>query len=231
MSASFDDNRLPKLNGGWTLQEIDIGWRTIRLALPRDPDALLADKEVLEANRRDDYMPYWASLWPAATEMSRALGKAGWPAGTHVLEIGCGLGLVGIAALLRGWQVLLTDYEPQALRAACVNAELNALDDVQTAVLDWRNPPVERFPIVLACDVLYEQRNHRPLLELIEQTLTACGCCWIGDPGRTPVVDFVHTAAERGFDVVIANAEGERQSFPVRGRFQILQLMRRDDCR
>jgi predicted nicotinamide N-methyase len=213
--------------GGWTSRVIDVGWTIVTLAVPNDPDSLLADEEVLEANRRDDYMPYWASLWPAASEMARALQHACWPAGTRVLEVGCGLGLVGIAGLLRGWAVNMTDYEPQALRAAAINAECNGYPDVRTGVLDWRHPPAEQYPAILACDVLYEPRHHDPILNLLDQMLTPDGCAWIGEPGRTPAMQFHHAATDAGFAVTVRNADGERQSFPTRGQFQILELRRR----
>ena len=47
-------------------------------------------------------MPYWADLWPAARMLAKAIVRERWPAGLHALEIGCGLGLPGIAALAMG---------------------------------------------------------------------------------------------------------------------------------
>jgi predicted nicotinamide N-methyase len=223
-ATTIDDPRLPRMAGGWTSRAIDLGWTTTNLAVPNDPDSLLADEDVLAANRRDDYMPYWASLWPAATDMATALQWADWPAKTSVLEVGCGLGLVGIAGLLRGWDVLLSDYEPQAIAAAGVNAERNGIADVRTAVLDWREPPAERFPVILACDVLYEPRNHAPILNLLAHTLADDGCAWIGEPGRTPAVDFHHAATAAGFAITVRSATGDVQSFPTRGQFQLLEL-------
>jgi len=225
-APTIDDPRLPRMAGGWTSRAIDLGWTTINLAVPNDPDSLLADEEVLEANRLDDYMPYWASLWPAATEMAGALQHADWPAQTRVLEVGCGLGLVGIAGLLRGWDVLLTDYEPQAIAAAAVSAERNGIADVRTAVFDWREPPAERYPVILACDVLYEPRNHTPILDLLTRSLTDDGCAWIGEPGRTPAVEFYHVATDAGFEVAVRSASGEVRDFPTRGQFQLLELRR-----
>jgi predicted nicotinamide N-methyase len=224
--TSLHDLRLPPMAGGWTRRAIDLDWSVVTLAVPNDPDSLLADEEVLEANRRDDYMPYWASLWPAASEMARALQHARWPRGTQVLEVGCGLGLVGIAGLLRDWDVTLSDYEAQAIRAAAVNAEANGFPHARTAVLDWRHPPPQQYPGILACDVLYEPRNHAPILRLLEAMLTPDGCAWIGEPGRTPASQFHHAATDAGFGVTVRNAEGQRQSFPARGQFQILELRR-----
>lgn len=215
------------MSGGWTSRTIDLGWTQIELAVPNNPDSLLEDAAVLEANRQDDYMPYWASLWPAATQMATSLEHAPWPAGTSILEVGCGLGLVGIAGLLRGWDVLMTDYEPRSIAAAAINAERNGFPNPRTCVLDWRDPPDKRYPVILACDVLYEPRNHEPILALLAHSLADDGCAWVGDPGRTPSVDFHHHATAAGFQVTVRNQLGAAQSFPTRGQFQIFEVRRR----
>ncbi len=218
---------LPPVPGGWHQRSVDLGWTTIKLAVPVTPDALLDTEEVLEANRRDDSMPYWATLWPAAEVMSRLLERAGWPTGTDVLEVGCGLGLVGIAGLVRGWRVHLTDGDRSSLAAARHNAALNGFPAADVSLLDWRRPPEQRFPVILACDVLFETRHHTPVLDLIDTMLTDDGCCWIGDPGRTPLVEFYQAALERRFRISLRDENGDVCAFPTRGRFQILEIRKR----
>ncbi|MGD9853961.1 MAG: methyltransferase [Planctomycetaceae bacterium] len=217
---------LPHVPGGWRRRSVDVGWTTVELAVPQTPDALLDTPEVQEANRRDDSMPYWATVWPAAEVMSRLLFHADWPAGTDVLEIGCGLGLVGIAGLRRGWNVRLTDVDASSLAASRHNAAINGYPAADVRRLDWRSPPDRRYSVILACDVLYEVRHHAPVLDMIDSVLSADGCCWLGDPGRTPIVEFYQSARERGFEIVIRDCDGDRCSFPVRGQFLILELTR-----
>ena len=217
---------LPAVPGGWQKSVIDLGWTTIDFMVPVTPDALLDLPDVIEANRLDDAMPYWATLWPAATTMSQLLTKADWPVGTEILEVGCGLGLVGIAGLKRGWKMHLTDGEETTLPAARHNAAMNGFPEAAVSLIDWRRPPDRKYPVILACDVLYEVRHHAPLLNLIQTMLEEGGCCWIADPGRTPIVDFVRTAAERGQHVIIRDAVWQICSFPMRGRFQLLELTR-----
>ena len=60
-----------------------LGGRTIRVTRPADPDRLLDDPAVLERNRLDDYMPYWAYLWPGAYLLAEAVGREPWRAGTE----------------------------------------------------------------------------------------------------------------------------------------------------
>ena len=85
---------------------IELGGRTIRLVRPADPDRLLDDPLVVDWNRHDDYMPYWAYLWPAAYLLAEAVAREPWPTAgepaVDALEIGCGLGLAGLVAVATG---------------------------------------------------------------------------------------------------------------------------------
>ncbi len=107
---------------------IEIGGRAIRIVRPADPDRLLDDPAVLHWNRRDDYMPYWAYLWPGAYLLAETLLKkvsgtvsppekvSGTVLSFDTLEIGCGLGLAGLAALARGLQRAFHRLRPGAAR-------------------------------------------------------------------------------------------------------------------
>jgi hypothetical protein len=96
---------------------------------------------------------------------------AGWSPGTPVLEIGAGIGLVGLAALSCGLKVTFSDYDPPAVALALRNARDNGLTDAEGMHLDWRQPPPLRFPVILGCDVIYEVRNHAPILDLLGRML------------------------------------------------------------
>ena len=47
---------------------------------PADSYALLDDPVVRAAHERDEYMPYWADLWPAARMLAKAVAKEDWAA-------------------------------------------------------------------------------------------------------------------------------------------------------
>lgn len=218
---------LPPIPGGWRLRCLTLGARQWELVLPAHPDAFLDDPSVLAANQRDDYMPYWPYLWPAAEVMARVLERAPWPAGTEVLEIGCGIGLVGLAGLARGWRVTVSDYDPTAVQCALLNARRNGLDaQAQGLVLDWRRPLPRTWPVILGCDVIYEPCNHPLLLNLLEGMLAPGGVCWLADPGRTHAARFFQAAEARGFRPRIMDETGRDCPFPSATQFQILVLRR-----
>src|SRR5439155_21434671 len=97
------------------------------------------------------------------------------------------LGLPGIAALAQGLKVILSDYDPTALRFAANNARLNGYSDFRTLQLDWRNPPEGfRVPIILAADLIYELRNVEPIVNFITHVLQPDGICLLTDQDRVP---------------------------------------------
>ncbi len=75
-------------HGPVTVSTFDMMGRAIRLVRPADPDRLLDDPSVHVWNREDDYMPYWAYLWPGAFLLAEAVARESWDAGLSALEIG-----------------------------------------------------------------------------------------------------------------------------------------------
>lgn len=221
-----DPERLPDVPGGWTVREIELTSGTLVLHCPADPDQFLDDPGVVAENRRHDYMPYWAFLWPASARMAEAMASAPWPVGSPVLELGSGVGLVGLAALLRGDAVTFSDYDRTALHLCRLNARSNRLPDPSTLLLDWRSPAVQQFPVIIGCEVTYDAALHEPLLDLLDRMLTDDGICWLGDPGRSQAPPFHRLAMDRGYAVHVRNERGEPLNGPSTAGFQILELRR-----
>ncbi len=160
---------------------------TFAIERPDDSDRLLDHPDVRATFALDEYMPYWADLWPAARMLAKAVLREPWAGGPHALEVGCGLGLPGVAALARGLRVTFSDCDATALHFAARNARLNGFDDFETLQFDWRRPPESlRVPVVLASDLLYELRNVEPLVGLIKQVLLPDGVCLLTDQDRVP---------------------------------------------
>jgi predicted nicotinamide N-methyase len=217
-------SQLPAIPGGWTERCIDVGWRRLEITLPAEPDEFLDDPEVLAANRRDDYMPYWAYLWPSSIAMARWLPAAGLPAGTGALELGSGIGLTGLAALAAGWDVTFSDYDAQALALCRHNAGRNGFPRIRTRHVDWRKPLPDQYPVIFGCEVTYDASSHEPLLRLIRQMLAPEGRCWLGDPGRSQGPQFAALAAAQGFSVIVRDAANRPQPTALRGEFQVFEL-------
>jgi predicted nicotinamide N-methyase len=161
--------------------------RTFVIERPEGSDRLFDHPYVNSAFARDEYMPYWADLWPAARMLAKVVAKESWTKGLEALEIGCGLGLPGIAALDAGLKVTFSDWDATALRFAANNAYLNGFDSFKTLQMDWHYPPADlRVPVVLAADLTYEERNVEPIVSLIKRVLLPGGLCLLTDQDRLP---------------------------------------------
>lgn len=180
-------------------QSVTICDRTFEITLPVDIDPLLEHPATVSAFEADEYLPYWAALWPSAQLLGQALLTADWPAETVALEIGCGLGLVGIVALSLGMRVVFSDYDRTALQFAALNARANGFDRFETCPLDWRCPPADlKAPLLLAADILYEARSLQPVTRLISQLLLPDGECWLVDPDRSYAPTFCRALTDQG---------------------------------
>lgn len=132
-------------------QEVIVGDRRLRLLRPRSAEALH------EAGDRTT--PYWAELWPSALVLAGELARRDL-AGVRAVELGCGLGLGAIAAVLSGANVIATDIDPDAVAFARENGRRVLGRRLATMRADLADPPealraLAPFDLVLASDVLY----------------------------------------------------------------------------
>ena len=173
---------------------VGIGGRDLCLLRPRDAEALLSE----EAFEEDEFLPYWAELWPSASALARAVGVRSLR-GARVLELGCGLGLPSLAAAVAGGRVTATDWAEDATSMLIRNASRNGLT-IEALTVSWTEPSllVRRAPwdLVLASDVLYEPRNGVALLALLPRLVDVRGEIWLADPGRPAAAPFLEAVAE-----------------------------------
>ena len=167
---------------------VPIRGRDFTVLRPRDAESLLSDEEF----DRDEFVPYWAELWASGRALAEAVAVRALR-GARVIELGCGLALPSFAAAAAGGRVVASDWSPDALRLVASNAERNGLE-VETVALDWFDPPSDLgyYDLVLAADVLYEDRNGAALLDLLPQLGREV---WIADPGRATAGRFYMDAA------------------------------------
>jgi len=188
----------------------------IRLAAPADAERLLDAFQRPPGERR---LPYWARLWPSSLVLARLVAGelVARVRGRAVVELGCGLGAVGLTAARAGADVTLTDREPEALELAADNARANGLA-VQIVALEWSRVPdalVGRFDVVLGADLAYERDALAPLTGAIHALLVPGGEAWLADPGRLGPTSFVEAARAAGLDTTRDRVCPHPDGFPV----------------
>jgi SAM-dependent methyltransferase len=211
-------------------RRVTVAGRQLEVLGPANYENLIDDPEVIARFERDEYMPYWAELWPAALLLAEAV--AAWPPDARnckpltVLELGCGLGLVSLVALQRGHAVTASDYDEDALAFVAESARRNRLPVPETRNIDWRETyPNLRFDRIVAAEVLYEARSLRPVAEFVRKHLDPDGFALICDANRSRANAFADVARQLGLTVDIQFAELDRGpgESPLRGRLFCLK--------
>jgi len=123
--------------------------------------------------------PLHAYLWPAGMVLAElVVGElAGEVRGRRVIELGCGLGAVGLAAARAGGDVLLTDAAADALGWRRPTPRPTAIA-VMTRVLEWGRVPesmIGGFDVVLGSDITYGRDELVPLVGAIAALLAPGG--------------------------------------------------------
>ena len=185
-------------------------------------DGRLAAREAARMVSAGVHMPYWATLWASGQALAEALlaevgvlippapsppeGKGSQRRRVSAMELGCGLGVTATAALDLGVSLLAADCFTEALLYCRYNTLRNTGRACRTLPLDWRTPAgraacVARgpFDLLLAADVLYEEEDILPLLNLAPTLLRPGGRFWLAEPGRRVSRLFVAAAETRGW--------------------------------
>ncbi len=161
------------------------GWesRLARLDLgpSDDPEALTLELYVVDSldkhvdrqrllNERElPDPPYWALPWIGARAIARRLLANPPRDGIEVLDLGCGLGLAGVAAGLCGSSVTFADYAPECFAFVEASARHHGLKNWQLREVDFCHDRLPTsYDLVLAADVVYEPESYRPLAEFLD---------------------------------------------------------------
>lgn len=142
-------------------------------------------------------LPFWAFAWPGGQVLARYLiDHPSVVRGQRVLDFGCGGAIEAIAAMQCGAQsVMANDIDPRALVAAALNAELNHVA-LQTTAEDLRGQVDDRFDVVLAGDMIYEEALTATVLPWLEVLARRGVSVLVGDAGRIALPDCYEVLAE-----------------------------------
>lgn len=186
---------LPYQTACFSLTEGD---KTFTFQLPADPDAVfnaITEEEYL----KDQFLPYWAERWPSAQVLVHYLLTHGFDPCTCCCELGCGLGVIATACAYKKVFTLATDISFHACLFAAENIRANG-GIPRALCFDWRHVSLKPvFDLVVASDIIYEERWIDPVLSGISQLLKPGGRALIADPSRRFWEMFKWRVVELGF--------------------------------
>jgi predicted nicotinamide N-methyase len=130
--------------------------------------------------------PFWAFAWAGGQALAKyLLDHPQTVRGKRVLDIACGSGLVGIAAMKAGAaSVVCNDIDPYAEAAVRLNAGLNAVE-LRFIGEDMLAGPVPQVDLILAGDVTYEKSMSANMLSYFRRAAQDRIEVLIGDPHRS----------------------------------------------
>lgn len=178
-------------------REVRIGLDSYFVWMVADFDSYLNSfaEDVSNGERGEKACPFGALLWPSSRALLNyfGIGKPGPLKQFNVplaIELGCGVGMLSCFLPLFGIEsVIATDFEPDLQPLIALNARDFAVSDlIKFEKLDWTKPlSIEKtgiYPLVFACDVLYDDTHISSLPKIASELLTADGVLYIADPER-----------------------------------------------
>jgi predicted nicotinamide N-methyase len=187
--------------------------RRLDVVRPVDVETLLDQS----ANDPEQNLPYWAEIWPSGIALAAKISRS--PdrfRDVPVLELGSGVGITAAIALDAGARLTTTDYALESNIMTRLTCRLLTGREPVTRQVNWREPEADLlqpdgslWPVILAADVLYEERDIEPVLDVFARVLAPGGTLWLAEPGRRPARVAVERAKARGWLIHTTTCEAD----------------------
>lgn len=130
--------------------------------------------------------PFWAFAWAGGQALARyLLDNPEISRAKRGLDLGCGSGLTGIAAMLAGAQSILgADIDALALSATHLNARENNVS-LTTTQDDMLPADLMYVDLILIGDLFYERALAEAVIAFIDRAKAQGATVLIGDPKRS----------------------------------------------
>ena len=174
---------------------------TFQIAKVADPNSVFEEAMYDEKRQGDtplEWQPYWAEAWESSVVLAQVVAEQGCQ-GQTVLDLGCGVGVVGAIAAGLGAQVMMGDIALPGL----LFCQLNAWPWRERAVvrrIDWENDRLKnRFDCIANADVVYDRRNWPALDRFWRHHLAPGGVVLVTEPNRISGREFRAAIVEMGW--------------------------------
>lgn len=151
-------------------RETVIGERPFRFLVPRTLDPFLDAEDLFHQ------FPLWSKIWEASLMLAHRVAAVPPAAEARWLELGAGLGVVGVVAAAFGHAITITEYDPHALDFIRANAHLNGIQPTAVRRLDWRKPDLTgRFDRIIGSELIYNEKDFQALRQIFKTLLKPDG--------------------------------------------------------
>ena len=171
--------------------DVAIGNRKFSFFVPKSLDRFIDPENVF------NNFPLWAKIWEPCLMLADYLASMPVNPEKRFLEIGSGLGLVGIVASSFGHRVTMTEYNHDALNFAKANAQINNCSNIGIKELDWNKPELKgTFDRIIGCEVIYKEESFYPILRLFQTYLKEDGEILMSERTRKSSIEFFRQMSE-----------------------------------
>jgi predicted nicotinamide N-methyase len=148
------------------VNDMTIAGKKFQFATPKTIDAFIDPEDIT----RD--FPLWAKIWKASWVLAEYVAKQPSNVNRRILELGSGVGVVGVVASTFGHRITMTEYNEHALNFASANAALNRCRGWEIHRLDWHRPDIgPAYDWIIGSEILYHERDFVPLLNIFRTCL------------------------------------------------------------
>ncbi len=160
--------------------EVRIGSDTLRILQMADFEDYVGELAQRDYLTLED-LPLWAKVWEASFVMASYWAHQPVIPGRRILEIGTGIGVLGVFMASKGHRVTLSDINEDALLFARANVLLNGCEraaDVQR--IDWNDTFVgEPYHVIVGSEVVYDRATYPALVRFLDQALVPGGTVFL----------------------------------------------------
>lgn len=174
------------------LMPIAIGGKKLELYNIADWSGFV-DRLTAEGESYMEKFPFWVKTWESSIVLADYLLRLGLPKDASILELGAGMGVVGLFLGAFGHHVTITDYEEDALCLLRKNVRHNGLHTVSVEKLDWNNPGLTKtYDIICGSELIYKDTFIPPIIALFRKYLQPDGTIFLAhDIRRRCLMQFV----------------------------------------
>ena len=162
-------------------KDVTIRGRSFRFFVAKSLESFVDPQDIFH-----DF-PLWIKIWEASIILADYFAGLKAEPEKKFLEIGCGVGLVGIVASAFGHHVTATEYNPDALNFARANAILNKASNIEIKELNWNKPQLKgSFDTIIGSEIIYKESDYQPISNLFKTYLKNGGEIISIEDGKVP---------------------------------------------